>query len=192
MKNCHLMTSTSTSGSCCAWSHHGSILKLFRVCADCGVDGVKVDVQGTVGMCGKGFGGGAAISRRFHDALEDSVQQHFPGNHMINCMCHDTQDLYRYLPAVALNSSCRNRDALMRWVPDHAARIQLGAAALPRQPHDQLHVPRHPGPVQVASSCLFFVWLDCRNGGADEPQTTVGLGLELVSPTCRMYDPDGT
>ena len=62
------------------------------------MDGVKVDVQGTVGMCGQGFGGGAAVTRRFHDALEDSVAQHFPGNHMINCMCHDTQDLYRCWP----------------------------------------------------------------------------------------------
>ena len=75
------------------------------------MDGVKVDVQGTVGMCGQGFGGGAAISRRFHDALEDSVAQHFPGNHMINCMCHDTQDLYRYAATLAcyLSKSSRLR-----------------------------------------------------------------------------------
>ena len=89
---------------------HGSLScvtsEALALHADCGVDGVKVDVQGTVGMCGKGFGGGAALSRRFHDALEDSVQQHFPGNHMINCMCHDTQDLYRYQDPTDSCSPC--------------------------------------------------------------------------------------
>ena len=70
---------------------------------------MKVDVQGTVGMCGKGFGGGAALSKRFHDALEDSVQQRFPGNHMINCMCHDTQDLYRWGQGCSRGRICSGR-----------------------------------------------------------------------------------
>ena len=63
--------------------------------ADAGVDGVKVDVQGTLGMCGQGLGGGAAVSQQHHASIEASVRTHFPGNHMINCMCHSTEDLYR-------------------------------------------------------------------------------------------------
>lgn len=32
---------------------------------------------------------------RFHAALEQSVERHFPGNHCINCMCHSTENIYR-------------------------------------------------------------------------------------------------
>jgi Raffinose synthase or seed imbibition protein Sip1 len=50
--------------------------------AGCGVDGVKVDVQGTSGM----FHGGPQASQRYHESLEASVAQSFPGNMLINCM----------------------------------------------------------------------------------------------------------
>jgi hypothetical protein len=66
-----------------------------RVCADCGVDGVKVDVQGTVGLMGSKLGGGPDMTRKYHQSLERSVQAAFPGNHCINCMCHSTENLYR-------------------------------------------------------------------------------------------------
>lgn len=36
------------------------------------------------------------ISRRMHAALESSIAAHFPGNHAINCMCHSTENLYRF------------------------------------------------------------------------------------------------
>ncbi len=64
--------------------------------ADCGVDGVKVDVQGTVGLMGSKLGGGPDMTRKYHQSLERSVQAAFPGNHCINCMCHSTENLYRY------------------------------------------------------------------------------------------------
>ena len=63
--------------------------------AGAGVDGVKVDVQGTLGMCGQGLGGGAAISQQHHASIEASARTHFPGNHFINCMCHSSEDIYR-------------------------------------------------------------------------------------------------
>ncbi|KAL4442956.1 hypothetical protein ABPG77_008447 [Micractinium sp. CCAP 211/92] len=65
--------------------------------AGCGVDGVKVDVQSTIGLLGSGAGrgGGPALAAAYHASLEASARRHFPGNHLINCMCHSTEDLYR-------------------------------------------------------------------------------------------------
>ena len=84
--------------------------------AACGVDGVKVDVQGTIGLAGSGIimatntdddddnnnnnnsmsstTCGSALSAVYHQSLESSISHHFPGNHLINCMCHSTDDLY--------------------------------------------------------------------------------------------------
>ena len=64
--------------------------------ADNGVDGVKVDVQATVGLMGSKLGGGPAMTSTYHRSLESSVRAAFPGNHCINCMCHSTENLYRY------------------------------------------------------------------------------------------------
>lgn len=64
--------------------------------AGSGVDGVKVDVQATVGLMGSKLGGGPSMTLKYHQSLESSVQQSFPGNHCINCMCHSTENLYRY------------------------------------------------------------------------------------------------
>ncbi len=63
------------------------------------MDGVKVDCQATIGMMGggrPGLGGGPALTAEFQEALETSAASHFPGNHLINCMCHSTENLYRY------------------------------------------------------------------------------------------------
>jgi hypothetical protein len=55
-----------------------------------------VDLQAGVGLVGSALGGGPALSRTFHAALEASIATHFPGNHAINCMCHSTENLYRW------------------------------------------------------------------------------------------------
>jgi hypothetical protein len=34
--------------------------------------------------------GGQALAAAWHAALEASAAQHFPGNPLINCMCHNT------------------------------------------------------------------------------------------------------
>lgn len=57
----------------------------------------QVDCQAGVGLVGSALGGGPALSRTFHAALEGSVAEHFPGNHAINCMCHSTENLYRWV-----------------------------------------------------------------------------------------------
>ena len=69
--------------------------------AAAGVDGVKVDCQGTLGMIGAaregGLGGGPALAAAYHDALEASIAAKFPpGNAAINCMCHTTEALYSF------------------------------------------------------------------------------------------------
>ena len=58
--------------------------------AGCGVDGVKVDVQGSSGMFGGGRGGGPAASAEYARSLEASVARSFPGTHCINCMASAT------------------------------------------------------------------------------------------------------
>eukprot|EP00803_Ostreobium_quekettii_P009062 evm.model.scf_1268.6 EVM.evm.TU.scf_1268.6 scf_1268:41483-45214(-) len=64
--------------------------------SEAGVDGVKVDCQAGVGLMGSCLGGGPALSKKFHAALESSVAKYFPGNHCINCMCHSTENIYRF------------------------------------------------------------------------------------------------
>ena len=67
---------------------------------DAGVEGVKVDVQSGVSSLGGGVGGGSRIARVYTQALEDSVSARFTsqdgGISCINCMCHSTENLYRY------------------------------------------------------------------------------------------------
>ena len=58
--------------------------------------GVKVDCQAGVGLVGSALGGGPSLAAQYHSALETSVAQHFPGNHCINCMCHSTENFYRW------------------------------------------------------------------------------------------------
>ena len=70
-----------------------------------GATGVKVDAQAGVGMIGSVLGGGAALAYKWHVALEESVEKHFPGNHVINCMCHSTENLYRMLNTAIARAS---------------------------------------------------------------------------------------
>ena len=67
---------------------------LHAYLASCGIDGVKTDVQSTIGLAGSAVNGGPAFAATYHDSLEDSIKANFPGNHLINCMCHSTEDLY--------------------------------------------------------------------------------------------------
>ncbi|PRW56188.1 raffinose synthase [Chlorella sorokiniana] len=67
---------------------------LHTYLAECGVDGVKVDVQSTITMFGFNSGGYAAMGARWHRSLEESVAQHLPGGHQINSMCCAIEDIY--------------------------------------------------------------------------------------------------
>ncbi|EFJ39616.1 hypothetical protein VOLCADRAFT_100756, partial [Volvox carteri f. nagariensis] len=78
---------------------------MHRYLHDCGVDGVKVDCQAGVGLIGSSMGGGAALSATYQGALEGSVARHFPGNHVINCMCHSTENVYRMTATAVARAS---------------------------------------------------------------------------------------
>lgn len=73
--------------------------------AAAGVTGVKVDCQAGVGMVGSVTGGGAAVAARYHAALEASVAEHFPENDAINCMCHSTENIYRWKDTAVARAS---------------------------------------------------------------------------------------
>jgi raffinose synthase len=66
-----------------------------------GIDGVKVDVQSGVSAAGSGVGGGPHVAKIYTEAMENSVSKHFASVEngavdTINCMCHSTENLYRY------------------------------------------------------------------------------------------------
>ena len=74
--------------------HTTNVWLRYLLCA--GITGVKVDCQAGIGLAGSALGGGPSVGKEYHAALEDSVADHFPGNHCINCMCHSTENLYRW------------------------------------------------------------------------------------------------
>jgi hypothetical protein len=66
---------------------------------------VKVDCQAGVGLSGSTLGGGAAVAAKYHEALEKSVLANFAGNQCINCMCHSTENLYRWAMKAQLEAA---------------------------------------------------------------------------------------
>jgi raffinose synthase len=70
--------------------------ELHAYLAASGVDGIKVDGQAVVGGLGQGLGGGPALARKLHAALEASVTKHFPSNGLINCMCHSSENILNF------------------------------------------------------------------------------------------------
>jgi hypothetical protein len=60
-----------------------------------GVNGVKVDVQNVMETLGHGFDGRVALTRKYQQALEDSIARNFKGNDIICCMCHNSDNIYR-------------------------------------------------------------------------------------------------
>lgn len=68
---------------------------------EAGIDGVKIDVQSGVTAAGSGVGGGPHVARLYTQAMEESVSKNFASQengaiNCINCMCHSTENLYRY------------------------------------------------------------------------------------------------
>ncbi|XP_060670611.1 probable galactinol--sucrose galactosyltransferase 2 [Ziziphus jujuba] len=60
----------------------------------CGVDGVKVDVQNLLETLGSTYGGRVSITRRYQEALEQSIARHFRDNNLICCMSHNSDSIY--------------------------------------------------------------------------------------------------
>jgi hypothetical protein len=84
-----------------------------------GISGVKVDCQAGVGLVGSRVGGGPSTALRVHTALENSIAANFAGNHAINCMCHSTENIYRWRDTAVARASGG-------WV---GGRVHLGGAA---------------------------------------------------------------
>jgi len=81
---------------------------LHEPLAEAGVDGVKVDVQSGItaaGMRGNGINNCPPLAKYYTQTMEESVSRRFPSTsdstdsgavECINCMCHSTENLYRY------------------------------------------------------------------------------------------------
>lgn len=82
---------------------------LHKPLFDAGVDGVKVDVQSGVSAAGSGVQGKTQIAKIYTQAMEQSVSSRFPGEgdavEVINCMCHSTENLYRYQKTAVARAS---------------------------------------------------------------------------------------
>lgn len=68
--------------------------ELHSYLAAAGIDGVKVDVQSILETLGAGLGGRVALTRAYHQALDESVALNFPDNGCIACMSLNTDALY--------------------------------------------------------------------------------------------------
>ncbi|PSR95905.1 Galactinol--sucrose galactosyltransferase [Actinidia chinensis var. chinensis] len=67
---------------------------LHSYLASSGADGVKVDVQNLMETLGSGFGGRVSITRRYQQALDESIARNFKDNNLIACMCHNSDSIY--------------------------------------------------------------------------------------------------
>ncbi|PON85231.1 Glycosyl hydrolase [Trema orientale] len=67
---------------------------LHSYLASCGADGVKVDVQNLLETLGSGYGGRVSITRRYQEALEQSVARNFRDNNLICCMSHNSDSIF--------------------------------------------------------------------------------------------------
>ena len=73
--------------------------------ADCGIDGVKVDVQSALTILSGSFGGFTELARRYNQSLERSVKENFPDNMLINCMCHSIDNFMHFSDSVVARAS---------------------------------------------------------------------------------------
>jgi len=69
---------------------------LHSYLASSGVDGVKVDVQNLIETLGSGYGGRVSLTRRYQEALEQSIARNFKDNNLICSMSHNSDSIYRF------------------------------------------------------------------------------------------------
>ncbi|KAL0364502.1 UNVERIFIED_CONTAM: putative galactinol--sucrose galactosyltransferase 2 [Sesamum angustifolium] len=62
--------------------------------ASCGVDGVKVDIQDVVEALGSAYGGRVMLTKKYQEALEESVLKNFKDNNLICSMSQNTDFFY--------------------------------------------------------------------------------------------------
>jgi len=90
---------------------------LHETLADAGVDGVKIDVQSGITAAGmRGKNDFPPMAKLYTQTMEDSVSRMFPSAsddssidagavECINCMCHSTENLYRYKTTAVARAS---------------------------------------------------------------------------------------
>mmetsp|Transcript_10037 Transcript_10037/g.17789 ORF Transcript_10037/g.17789 Transcript_10037/m.17789 type:complete len:1055 (-) Transcript_10037:2199-5363(-) len=83
---------------------------LHEPLVNAGVDGVKVDVQSGVSAAGSGVQSDYELARMYTQEMEQSVAERFPDGESgavetINCMCHSTENLYRYKKTAVARAS---------------------------------------------------------------------------------------
>ncbi|XP_040988889.1 probable galactinol--sucrose galactosyltransferase 2 [Juglans microcarpa x Juglans regia] len=62
--------------------------------ASSGVDGVKVDVQNLIETLGSGYGGRVSLTKRYQEALEQSIARNFKDNNLICSMSLNSDTIY--------------------------------------------------------------------------------------------------
>ncbi|OIT29027.1 putative galactinol--sucrose galactosyltransferase 2 [Nicotiana attenuata] len=67
---------------------------LHTYLASCGVDGVKVDVQNLMETLGSGFGGRVSLTKKYDEALDESIEKNFKDDNLICCMSHNSDSIY--------------------------------------------------------------------------------------------------
>ncbi|KAF7838231.1 putative galactinol--sucrose galactosyltransferase 2 [Senna tora] len=73
--------------------------------ASCGVDGVKVDVQNLIETLGSGYGGRVSLTKKYQEALEQSITSNFKDNNLICCMSHNSDSIYSSKKSAAARAS---------------------------------------------------------------------------------------
>ena len=79
---------------------HQFLDDLHRYLVSQNVDGVKVDVQNILETISIGLGGRIALTKRFQQALEKSIESNFQDNSIICCMGLSNDSIYQYIFSV--------------------------------------------------------------------------------------------
>ncbi|CAA2967287.1 probable galactinol--sucrose galactosyltransferase 2 [Olea europaea subsp. europaea] len=88
-------------------------IDLHSYLSHCGIDGVKVDVQNVIEALGTGYGGRVVLTRKYQEAIEDSVARNFKENNVICCMCHNSDSIYSSKRCATARAS----EDFMPWEP---------------------------------------------------------------------------
>lgn len=95
-----------------------------------GVDGIKVDVQNLIETLGGGHGGRVSLTRKYQEALEESVARNFKENNLICCMSHNTDSIY----SSRRSATARASEDFMPWEPTfqtlHVASVAFNSLLL--------------------------------------------------------------
>ena len=118
-----------------------------------------MDCQAGVGLVGSRVGGGPSTALRVHTALENSIAANFAGNHAINCMCHSTENIYRWRDTAVARAS--GEWASTAWLCGRA-QLLAGAVFAPWVRLSLRSLLRPPPPTACLPDCLPCPGLACR------------------------------